>query len=38
MKNTTYTFDKAPSFIYPTVQIPWITTYWVDYNRIINKP
>lgn len=38
MKNTTYTFDKAPSFTSDTPQIPWITNYGVDYNLIFNKP
>lgn len=37
MKNTSYTFDKAPDFVRNT-QIPWISPLWVDYNRLVNKP
>ena len=38
MKNTTYTFDKAPSFTPTFTPIPGLNTNPIDYQLLINRP
>lgn len=37
-KNTTYSFDKAPSFTPQVFTIPWLNTQPIDYKLLKNKP
>lgn len=40
MKNTTYTFDKAPeqNWTPQFIQTPGLNTTPIDYNLLINRP